>query len=70
MPYAVDSELLLYADDTYMVFQRRNIKIIDEQLNRDFSILIHWFVDSKLAKRILVRTKQNPFFKSIVYLKN
>ena len=52
MPHAVDSELLLYADYTYMVFQRRNIKIIDEHLNRVFSILIHWFVDSKLAKRI------------------
>ena len=42
MPQAMDSELSLYADDTCLVFT------IKEHLNRDFSTLIDWFVDSKL----------------------
>ena len=37
---AADSELLLYADDTCLVFQHRNIKTIEEHLNRDFSTLV------------------------------
>ena len=38
MPQAKDSELLLYADDTYLVFQHRNIKTIEEHLNKRFFI--------------------------------
>ena len=34
---AVDTELLLYADDTCLVFQQRNIKTIEEHINRDFT---------------------------------
>ena len=40
MPQAVDSELSLYVDDTCLVFQHRNIKTIEEHLNRDFSTLV------------------------------
>ena len=49
MPQAVDSELLLYADDVCLVFQHRNIKTIEEHLNRDFSTLVDWFVDNRLS---------------------
>ena len=49
MPQAVDSELLLYADDICLVFQHRNIKTIEEHLNRDFSTLVDWFVDNRLS---------------------
>ena len=49
IPQAVDSELLLYADDTCLVFQQRNIKTIEEHLNRDFSTLVDWFVDNRLS---------------------
>ena len=49
MPQAVDSELSLYVDDTCLVFQHRNIKTIEEHLNRDFSFLVDWFVDDKLS---------------------
>ena len=49
MPQAVDSELLIYADDTCLVFQHRNIKTIEEHLNRDFSTLVDWFVDNRLS---------------------
>ena len=40
MPQAVGSDLLLYADDTCLVFQHGNIKTIEEHLNRDFSTLV------------------------------
>ena len=46
MPKAVDNELLSYADDTC---QHRNIKTIEEHLNRDFSTLVDWFVDNRLS---------------------
>ena len=49
MPQAVDSELLLHANDTCLVFQHKNIKTIEEHLNRDFSSLIDWFIDNKLS---------------------
>ena len=49
MPQAVDSELLLYVDDTCLVFQHRDIKTIEEYLNRDFSTLDDWFLDNKLS---------------------
>ena len=48
MPQAVDSEFLLYTDDT-LVFQHRDIKIIGEHLNRHVSTLADWFVDNKLS---------------------
>ena len=44
MPQAVDSELLLYPDDTCLVFQNRNIKTIEKHLNRDFSTLVDWLI--------------------------
>ena len=50
MPPAVDTELLLYADNSCLVFQHMNIKTIEEHLNRDFSTLVDWFVDNKLSE--------------------
>ena len=49
MAQAVDSEFLLYADDNCLVFQHKDIKTIEEQLNRDFSTLVYWFIDDKLS---------------------
>ena len=46
---AEDSELLLYVDDTCLVFQHRDRKTIKEHLNRDFSALVDRFVDKKLS---------------------
>ena len=48
MSQAVDNEFLLYADDTCLAFQHRDIKTIEEHLNQDFSTLVDWFVDNKL----------------------
>ena len=40
IPHAVDSERLLYPDDTCLVFQLRDIKTTEEHLNREFSTLV------------------------------
>ena len=64
MPQAVNSELLLYADDSCLIYVGKDTKTIEEQLNRDFSSLCEWFIDFKLSiyfgeekKSILFGTK-------------
>ena len=47
MPQAAKCELLLYADDTCLIFQHNGIKKI--QLNKNFSLICDWFVDNKLS---------------------
>jgi len=49
MPQAVQCELLLYADDTCLIFQHSDIKEIESQLNKNFSFICDWFVDNKLS---------------------
>ena len=49
MPQAVNSELLLYADDTCLIYMGKNIQKIKEQLNSDFTSLCEWFIDNKLS---------------------
>ena len=39
MLQAVDCELLLYADDTCLIFQHKDITEIEMPLNKNFSIL-------------------------------
>ena len=45
MPTAVKCNLFLYADDSCLVFQSKNVKDIKKQLNEDFEIISDWFVD-------------------------
>ena len=49
MPQAVDCDLLLYADDSCLVFGDTNVNEIEKQLNKDFNSLCDWFVDNKLS---------------------
>lgn len=49
MPQSVNCELLLYADDTCLIFQHNDIKEIEIQLNKNFSLIGDWFVDNKLS---------------------
>ena len=49
MPQAVDCELLLYADDTCLIFQHKDITEIESALNKNLSMLCDWFVDNKLS---------------------
>ena len=49
MPQAVKCGLLLYADDLCLIFQHNDIKGIEIQLNKKFSLICDWFVDNKLS---------------------
>ena len=49
MPQAVNCEVLLYADDTCLIFQHKDVKVIEKQLNGNFSSICDWFVDNKLS---------------------
>ena len=49
MPQAVSSDLLLYADDSGLIFEGKDINIIENQLNKDFNSLCDWFIDNKLS---------------------
>ena len=43
MSQAVSSDLYLYADDSCLVYQHKDVKVIEQQLNKDFSNLCDWF---------------------------
>ena len=47
MPQAVTSTLLLYADNSRILYQHKNVLQIEKQLNEDFENLCDWFVDNK-----------------------
>ena len=49
MNQAVSSDLLLYADDSCLAFQRKHVTKIETHLNNDFSNLCEWFLDNKLS---------------------
>ena len=61
MPQAVDCELLLYADDTCLIFHHKDITEIVSALNKNFSMLCDWFVDNKLSIHF-VKIKQDQFY--------
>ena len=45
----MECDLLLYADDSCLVFGDTNVNEIEKQLNRNFNFLCDWFVDNKLS---------------------
>ena len=49
MPQAVNSELLLYTDDTCLIYMGKDTKTVKEQLNRYFNSLCKWFIDNILS---------------------
>ena len=49
MPGSVDCELLLYADDTCLIFQVKDTNEIEINLTQNFNIICDWFVDNKLS---------------------
>ena len=49
MSQAVKCDLFLYADDTCLVCQHKDINKIENQLNEDFCNICDWFVDNKLS---------------------
>ena len=49
MSQAVKCHLFLYADDSCLVCQHKDINEIEKQLNVDFSNICNWFLDNKLS---------------------
>ena len=49
MPRAVKSNLFLYADESYFVFQGKDVIEIEKQLNRDFTNISEWFTDNRIS---------------------
>ena len=49
MPQAVDCELTLYADDSCLSVTHKDVKHIEQVLNKNLSSLCDWLVDNKLS---------------------
>ena len=49
MPQSVNSNLFLYADDSCLMFQHKEVEEIERVLNNDFENICDWFVDNKLG---------------------
>ena len=49
MPQALSCDLLLYADDSCIIYQHKVVKEIEKVLNKNFSDLCDWFLDNKLS---------------------
>ena len=43
------SNLFLYADDSCLAFQGKDIIEIEKELNEDFTNICEWFVDDRLS---------------------
>ena len=46
---AVKSNLFLYVDNSYLMYQHRDVEKIEKQLNKDFENVYDWFVDNELS---------------------
>ena len=49
MSQAVKSNLFLYADESCLVFQGKDVIEIEKQLIGDFKSICEWFVDNRLS---------------------
>ena len=49
MKQSVSSDLLLYTDDSCLVFQHKHVTEIETHLNSNFSNLCERFLDNKLS---------------------
>ena len=49
IPQAVNSNLFLYADDSCLMFQHKEVEKIERVLNNDFENICDWFVENKLS---------------------
>ena len=49
MPQAVESTLFLYADDSCILYQLKEVDEIEKELNKDFENICDWFVENKLS---------------------
>ena len=62
MPQTVKSNLFLYANDSCLIYQHRDIEEIEKQLNKDFENVCYWFVDNNISIHFVEdETKSNLF---------
>ena len=63
MKQEVECDLFLYADDSCLVYQHKDVKEIERKLNKNFSNVCNWFVNNKLSihftKCLLFGTKNS-----------
>ena len=65
MPHAVKSNLFLYADDSCLAFQGKDVIEIEKQLNKDYANISEWFVDKRLSiLYILIYETKSIYFAS------
>ena len=53
MPQAVNPNIFLYADDSCLMYQHRDVKEIEKQLNEDFERVSNSLVDNKLSMHFI-----------------
>ena len=70
IPQVVDCELLVYADDTCLIFQHKDITASETTLNKNFSMLFGWFLDNKLSIHFGKDEKESILFGSQHKIKN
>ena len=70
IPQAVSHELLLYADDTCLICMRKDIKMIEDELNKDFNSLCKWLIDNKLSIHFGEQKTKSILFGTTKRLKN
>ena len=49
MSQSIDCDLLLYANDSCLVFTGNSMTTIENNINRNFNSLCDWFVENKLS---------------------
>ena len=61
MPQVETSTLLLYADNSCILYQHKDLVQIEKPLSEDFENICDWFVDNKLSIHF-GEIRQNLFF--------
>ena len=69
MSQAVKCDLFLYADDSCLVCQHKDINEIGKQLNVDFSNICDWLVDNKLSIHFVEDKARSILFASNLKIK-
>ena len=64
MPQAVTLSLLLYADDSCILYQHKEVDEIEKQLNKDFKNIFDWFVDNNQSMHFGKNKTKSIFFVS------
>ena len=70
MPQVAHSDLFLYADDSGLTFQHKDIHTSEHQLNKDATNLSEWFVDNKLSIHLDVGKTKCTLFGSKLKLES